>query len=112
MLTMQPEALKAKALSWLRRLRPRIPHVVTLRVVAGSSQAGGGSLPLLELPSFLLAVEAPGWTPQGIDAAFRACKTHVLGRVSKGQYLLDLRTLQDADLPALADALRVLGNAP
>lgn len=108
MLTTQPATLKAKAASYTRRLRSRIPPSVNISVIAGNSQVGGGSLPLLDLPTFLMAVEASGWTPQQIDAAFRHRKTPVLGRINKGKYLLDLRTLQDADIPALADAMSIL----
>ncbi|MFA7405844.1 MAG: L-seryl-tRNA(Sec) selenium transferase, partial [Pelobacteraceae bacterium] len=108
MLTLQPAALKAKASSWTRRLRTKIPASINLSVVAGNSQVGGGSLPLLDLPTYLMAVEAAGWSPQKIDAAFRGCITPVLGRINKGHYLLDLRTLQDADFPALVAAMGVL----
>lgn len=108
MLTLQPAALKAKASSWIRRLRARIPSSINLTVVAGNSQVGGGSLPLLDLPTYLMAIDAEGLSPQRIDAAFRGCKTPVLGRINKGQYLLDFRTLQDADLPAIVDAMAIL----
>ncbi len=107
MLTVQPTALKAKASSWIRRIRPRIASSATLSIVPGNSQVGGGSLPLLDLPTFLISVEADGWSPQQIDSAFRQCKTPVLGRINKGKYLLDLRTLQEADLPALVQALSI-----
>lgn len=105
MLIVQPAALKAKASSWLRRLRSKTAANVTLTVVAGNSQAGGGSLPLLDLPTYLLAIAADGWSPQQIDDAFRNRKIPLLGRIHKGQYLLDLRTLQDTDFAAVADAI-------
>lgn len=105
MLTLKPAELKAKASSWIRRLRPKIPASINLTVVAGNSQVGGGSLPLLDLPTHLMAIDAEGWSPQRIDAAFRGRRIPVLGRINKGQYLLDLRTLQDADFPALVDAM-------
>ncbi|MHB8058530.1 MAG: L-seryl-tRNA(Sec) selenium transferase [Desulfuromonadaceae bacterium] len=107
MLTTQPEELKTKAASYIRRIRPKAPPSVSLKVVAGNSQVGGGSLPLLKLPTFLIAIAAEGWSPQQIESAFRLCGTPVLGRISKGQYLLDLRTLQDADIPALVAAIGV-----
>lgn len=107
MLTIQPKELKAKASSCIRRIRAKAPSSVTLTVVAGNSQVGGGSLPLLDLPTYLIAVAAAGWSPQKIDAAFRQCKTPVLGRINKGQYLLDIRTIQDADIPAVIDAMDV-----
>ena len=108
MLTVQPVALKEKAAAYLRRIRPKIPSIVKLNVAKGFSQVGGGSLPLLDLPTYLIIVEAEWWSPQRIDSAFRKCTTPVLGRINKGHYLLDLRTLQDMDIPALIDALNVL----
>ncbi|MFZ4859284.1 MAG: L-seryl-tRNA(Sec) selenium transferase [Desulfuromonadaceae bacterium] len=111
MLTAQPGALKAKAISYLRRLRPRIPAAVTLSVMAGHSQVGGGSLPLLNLPTFLMAVSVDGRTPQQIDASFRKGRTPVLGRINKGRYLLDLRTLQDVDIPAVVEAMTIIGQS-
>jgi L-seryl-tRNA(Ser) seleniumtransferase len=108
MLTLQPAALKAKAASYIRRIRPKIPASVNLTVVVGNSQVGGGSLPLLDLPTYLMAVAVEGWSPQKIDTTFRGRKTPVLGRINKGQYLLDLRTLQEADIPAVIDAMSAL----
>jgi L-seryl-tRNA(Ser) seleniumtransferase len=107
MLTLQPGELRAKATSYIRRIRPKISASVNLTVVAGNSQVGGGALPQLDIPTFLIAVAADGWSPQQIDSAFRQCKTPVLGRIHKGQYLLDLRTLQEADFPALVKAMGV-----
>ena len=109
MLTMKPGALKSKALSYIRRIRPKIPAAVNLNVVAGSSQVGGGSLPLLDLPTILIKVEAEGRSPQQVDSSFRQCRIPVLGRIHKGQYLLDLRTLQDADIPAIIEAMSRIG---
>jgi L-seryl-tRNA(Ser) seleniumtransferase len=111
MLTVQPEALKAKATSYLRRIRPKIPSAVTLTVIAGHSQVGGGSLPLLELPTFLMAVAVAGRSPQQIDVSFRRGRTPVLGRINKGRYLLDLRTLQDSDITAVIEAMNHIGQA-
>ena len=107
MLTIQPAELKTKASSLIRRLRQKISSSVKLTLVSGNSQVGGGSLPLLDLPTYLIVVAVAGWPPQRIDAAFRQCKTPVLGRINKGQYLLDLRTIQDADIPAVIDAMSV-----
>lgn len=107
MLALQPGELRSKATSYIRRIRPKISASVNLTVVAGNSQVGGGALPQLDLPTFLLAVAADGWSPQQIESAFRQCKIPVLGRIHKGEYLLDLRTLQEADFPALVKAMGV-----
>jgi L-seryl-tRNA(Ser) seleniumtransferase len=111
MLTVQPAALKAKAMSYLRRIRPRITAAVTLTVIPGYSQVGGGSLPLLELPTSLIAVAVAGCSPQQIDASFRQGRTPVVGRINKDRYLLDLRTLLDNDIPALVEAMNLIGRS-
>ncbi|HIJ82312.1 MAG TPA: L-seryl-tRNA(Sec) selenium transferase, partial [Desulfuromonadales bacterium] len=111
MLTAEPEVLKAKAASYLRRIRPKIPSSVTVAIIAGHSQVGGGSLPLLDLPTLLIAVMVEGRSPRQIDDSFRQGKTPVLGRINKGRYLLDLRTLQDADIPAVIEAMNLIGQA-
>lgn len=108
MLTTQPAELKVKAYSWIKRIRPKIPKHIALNIITGNSQVGGGALPQLELPTFLIAVTADGVSPEKIDTSFRQCKTPVLGRIQKGKYLLDLRTMVDADIPDLITALSIL----
>jgi len=110
MLTMQPDILKSKAASLIRRIRSKIPATIQLKVVKGSSQVGGGALPLLEIPSFLIAVEADGYSPQQIDSRFRQCTIPVLGRINRGQYLLDMRTLQETDIHALIAAMKSISE--
>ena len=98
----------AEAGELLRRLRP-LPEGVTLELTDGVSQPGGGSYPLLSLPTTLVAVSRAGMPSQEIEARFRSAPTPVIGRISGGRFLLDLRTLQKEDVPHLAAALRTLG---
>ncbi|GAM11141.1 L-seryl-tRNA(Sec) selenium transferase [Geobacter sp. OR-1] len=112
MLTLQPADLMKKGQSWLRRLRGKIPVSVTLALQEGSSQVGGGALPLLDLPTVLIAVTAEGLSAQAIDQALRSGRVPVLGRIYRDRYLLDLRTLQENDLPPLAEALQLLVTPP
>lgn len=112
MLTTPLAELKEKGSRYLRRLRRKAPETVRLSLEPGSSQVGGGALPLVDLPSCLIAVEADGWQAQEIDAAFRGGEMPVVGRINRGRYLLDVRTLQECDLPALVDALSLLESTP
>ena len=112
MLTTRPPELRAKGRRYLRRLRPSLASSASLTLVEGTSQVGGGALPLLELPTILISVHGAGWPPQDIDSTFRRLPIPVIGRINKDRYLLDLRTLLDADLPALADALRLIASSP
>jgi L-seryl-tRNA(Ser) seleniumtransferase len=108
MLTAGPDELRASGRRLLRQLRRAAPAGVTLTLADGLSQAGGGALPLLELPTTLLAVSCERLSPQQIESRLRSCPVPVLGRISREQYLLDLRTILDDDLPDLVHALASL----
>jgi L-seryl-tRNA(Ser) seleniumtransferase len=68
-------------------------------VAACSSQIGSGSLPVDSLPSAAIAIEGAGRSKssaaQRIAAAFRALPVPVIGRISDGAFLMDLRCLDD-----------------
>ncbi len=112
MLILQPAALRKKGMRYLRYLRALAPSSVRLALENDVSQVGGGALPLAQLPTYLISVECDGWSAQGIDRGFRRSSIPVVGRINKSRYLLDLRTLQDDDLPALAAALLLLAVPP
>jgi L-seryl-tRNA(Ser) seleniumtransferase len=72
-------------------------------VVAGESLVGGGALPEARIPTRLLALHAAAE-----DAAHRLRQGEpaVVGRIAGGRLLLDLRTVQDAEIEPLAGAVR------
>jgi L-seryl-tRNA(Ser) seleniumtransferase len=63
------------------------------------ARAGGGSLPLTELPSYACAVE------EELAAPLRAGQPPVVGIIRDGRLLLDCRTLTDADVDEVASAI-------
>lgn len=71
----------------------------TVAIVDCSSQIGSGALPLETLPSaglaFKPAGKASGSAVEGLAAAFRALPLPVIGRISQGALLFDLRCLED-----------------
>lgn len=70
------------------------------------SRIGGGSLPLLALPSHGVAVTAPGESLQGIEAFLRQHVPPIIGRIEKDRFIMDVRTLRDDDLPHIVKAFR------
>jgi L-seryl-tRNA(Ser) seleniumtransferase len=73
-------------------------------LVAGVSAVGGGSAPGLELPTWLVAIEKHGLTPDALETRLRGLTPPVIARIEKDQVLLDLRTVlpdQDVTLGAL-----------
>lgn len=110
MLTASATDLAARARSMARRLRRATPPTIRLTLTGGISQVGGGAYPLLELPTTLMAVEADGISPQEMENRLRGMEVPITGRIHKGRFLLDVRTLQDDDIPFIAAALRDLAG--
>jgi L-seryl-tRNA(Ser) seleniumtransferase len=105
MLTMTAAQLARRAVTITRKLHRTIPDTVTLVKHSGESSAGGGSFPLLQLPTTLIEVVIAGHSAQQIETALRRATVPVIGRIQRDRFLLDARTLQDRDLPALAQSL-------
>ncbi len=76
------------------------------QVVETGGQVGGGSCPTQTIPSWAVALQPEGFTPDCLEEALRKRDIPIIGRISKGQYLLDVRTLSEADLPVIEEAVR------
>jgi L-seryl-tRNA(Ser) seleniumtransferase len=96
MLTADPATLRRRAARLKRRL-----GVGTLR--PGASSVGGGAFPHAELPTTLVALEAPSC--DALLAALRAHDPPVIARASEGRVLLDVRTIRDEEFDELVAAL-------
>jgi L-seryl-tRNA(Ser) seleniumtransferase len=92
MLRESPETVRARA-TWLAEL-------VDGEVEETVARAGGGALPLTELPSFACAVG------EELAAKLRACDPPVIALVRDGRTLLDCRTLADDEIEEVAEAIR------
>ena len=88
----------------LRDLAGRLADEVGGEVVQATARAGGGALPLLELPGAAVAIA--GLDEQRLAQALRTGDPPVLGRIADGCLLLDPRTMRDDEVPAAAQAVR------
>lgn len=105
MLTMSLDELSRQARRMMRRLRALLPDTVQLALRDGYSSPGGGSYPLLQLPSRLIEVTVGAMPAHRLEELLRSTTPPVVGRLQKDCFLLDVRTLTDAELPLLAAAL-------
>ncbi len=105
----EPEAsVRRRARRLLRRIPAKARAALGLALVRDRSQAGGGSLPLVELPTAALALGTEAHPAHVLDARLRAQRPAVIGRIAANRLLLDCRTVADDELDLLADALRRL----
>ena len=68
--------------------------------------AGGGAMPMHALPSQAIALRSLRFSAEDLARRLRTGPPHVLGRIEQSLVLIDLRTVADAELPALAEAIR------
>ena len=110
MLTERLAAVRRRARRLLRRLSPPVAAALGAALAEGRAQVGGGSLPLVELPTVALAIGTAGRPAQQLDEALRNGEPPVIGRIADDRLLLDCRTVLNSDIPALAEALSHLAS--
>ena len=73
-----------------------------------SSKAGGGALPLLELPSRCLRIKIQGLSANKLELNMRRHTPPIIGRIENDAWVIDPRTLLDDDLPIIRSAFEKL----
>lgn len=98
----QIKRLAAQLQSRLRAVLP--PDRFALSLVPERSQVGGGSLPGENLPTVCVALRPidGALSPDALAAAFRQATPAVFGRIRSDALLFDPRTLEPAELKAIA----------
>jgi L-seryl-tRNA(Ser) seleniumtransferase len=105
MLTEHEDHIQVRAEDLARRLLAIEPSRLTVEIVRLSSKAGGGSLPLLDLPSRCLRVRVTGLTANQLELKLRRNDPPIIGRIEDGTFLIDARTLQSDEAPIITAAL-------
>jgi L-seryl-tRNA(Ser) seleniumtransferase len=96
-LTRPVDEIDAAAREVLPKLQGRLGAGYRVDVEDSASQAGSGALPTEEIPSRVLVVTHERLGAASIAARFRSARPPIIGRVSDGRFLLDLRTVGNAD---------------
>jgi L-seryl-tRNA(Ser) seleniumtransferase len=107
MLTESDEALRKRADALLAAARAAAPGL-QFEIRRVRSAVGGGALPLHEPASYAVAVMPEPDRPLTVttlDAALRRAEPPVIGRISEGVLLLDVRTMNPGDVSVVAQAL-------
>jgi L-seryl-tRNA(Ser) seleniumtransferase len=104
MLTDDRNRLKRRGKRLLKRLAGINGIEVALKEAV--SQVGGGSLPLQELPTLVIALRPLSSSVNDLERNLRSGNPPIISRISKEELLLDLRTIFDEEIPLIATGIR------
>ncbi|MBI4795776.1 MAG: L-seryl-tRNA(Sec) selenium transferase [Deltaproteobacteria bacterium] len=97
--------VERQARNLARTLKRRWGTKIKVEIRPSEARVGGGALPGASLPSRALALEIPPLAPHELEARLRRAHPPIIARLEHGALLLDLRTIQADEHPALLAAL-------
>jgi L-seryl-tRNA(Ser) seleniumtransferase len=68
------------------------------------SRPGGGAFPLLKIPSKGVGVKIQGISANAVEKEMRSNDIPIIGRIEEDRFIMDLRTIQDDELPIIKKA--------
>jgi len=101
----ETEALAGVVLERLRRRCDEAGVAAGLAVEPTRAKAGGGSLPLLEIPSHAVTVRPGAGGVVALEAAVRDASPPVVARVAQDALYLDVLALADSEVPELVESV-------
>lgn len=108
MLSMTRQVIARRLQRLWRRLPEEVQKAYQMQRLDGQSAVGGGALPLASLPTKLLALQPTFCSVTELERRLRLRQPAIIGRIAQDYYLLDLRTIQDREIPEIATALQEL----
>jgi L-seryl-tRNA(Ser) seleniumtransferase len=104
MLTMTSQEIEEKAKQLASRLRAIENVRIDTQVLQRSSKAGGGSLPLLNLPSQCVGIKIQGCSANTLERRLRDHDPPIIGRIEEDRFIMDLRTVQEDEISIIETA--------
>ena len=104
MLTLPLAVIQGRAAELKSRLEGVSGGRLTVALLDLSSKAGGGSLPLLDLPSRCLGVSVNGTAANAVERWMRNNTPPIIGRIENDRFIIDPRTLQEEELDIIEKA--------
>ena len=112
MLTLPLESIEKKGKLLLDMLIKLKNSNMSVKLFKLFSRAGGGSLPLLELPSICVGIKINGMSTNAVEKYMRENTIPIIGRIEEDYFIMDVRTIKNDELPIVENALsKIQGRA-
>lgn len=105
MLTETPESVEARARALAERIDELEGPAFGTEVLADVSRAGGGALPLADIPTSVVAVRSAVLSANQLESALRRGEPTIVARIREDRLLLDPRTLSGDETNAVVARL-------
>ncbi len=105
MLTDSLTVLDTRARDLAARIEAVASPQIRTTILDASSKAGGGALPLLNLPTRCVGLRVDSMSVDALERALRANDPPIIGRIENDMFILDVRTVADDETPLIAAAL-------
>jgi len=105
MLLQKPEEIKSRANKLAKRLKKEIKNVY-IDVMADTSRAGGGALPEVDLPTYVVSIQSAEISVNELEERLRKGNPPIIARIKEGSLILDARTVRDKDFEGILKGIR------
>ncbi|MCD6584705.1 MAG: L-seryl-tRNA(Sec) selenium transferase [Desulfobacteraceae bacterium] len=106
LLTCPIETIENKAIKLKEILDQLNDQRLSATLIDSTSKAGGGSLPLSELPTKCIGIKISKKSAGVIEKTMRGNDPPVIGRIEDDIFLMDMRTVAEDELTEIANAIR------
>lgn len=110
MITLSFAAIEKKAVHLCNTLENLGNPRMSIELIDLSSRAGGGALPLMDLPSKCLGIKIKGMTANAIEKSMRKNLPPVIGRIEEDFFIMDPRTISEDEYQIIETAFYNLLN--
>ena len=105
MLTESPESIKRRARKILNACKNALSGLAETEIVPDQSRAGGGSLPEVDFPTFCVSIRPAHIRVNLLEKRLRTGNPPVIARIREDALLLDVRTVQNAEVKTLTNCI-------
>ncbi|WP_394174921.1 L-seryl-tRNA(Sec) selenium transferase [Guptibacillus hwajinpoensis] len=103
-ITKDEHEIKSRAESFEEKLQLNTSSYVT-EIVLGTSQVGGGTMPAVELPTYILSIASSSFSVNELEERLRTHTSPVITRINGDRILMDFRTVTESEEDVILDTL-------
>lgn len=102
-----PEEIRLQAEAFIAEMEAKT-SAYRLYLKESTSQVGGGTMPGVELPTFMAAVSHIQLSAQELAAKLRDCRPAIISRIQDERVCLDFRTIEEPELAEMVEGFMAI----